>query len=45
MSSRPSPPADPIQLEAMIDVEDRLGRTDPYRQVATLAHLISRRPG
>lgn len=38
------PPQDPAELEAMLTVEDRLGRTDPYRRVATLAHLVSRRP-
>jgi S-adenosylmethionine-dependent methyltransferase len=38
-------PADPADLEAMLDAEERLGRTDPYRQVATLAHLVSIRPG
>jgi SAM-dependent methyltransferase len=38
------PPEDPAEFEAMLAVEDRLGRTDPYRRVATLAHVISRRP-
>jgi S-adenosylmethionine-dependent methyltransferase len=37
-------PADPADLEAMLAAEERLGRTDPYRQVATLAHLVSIRP-
>ncbi|HEY6315265.1 MAG TPA: methyltransferase [Streptosporangiaceae bacterium] len=35
------PPAD---LEDLLDCEERAGRTDPYRQVAALAHLIARRP-
>lgn len=39
------PPDDPAELEAMLAVEDRLGSTDPYRRVATLTHLLSRRPG
>jgi S-adenosylmethionine-dependent methyltransferase len=39
------PPEDPAELEAMLTVEERLGRTDPYRRVATLVHLLSRRPG
>lgn len=39
------PPSDPAELEAMLTAEDRLGSTDPYRRVATLAHLLSRRPG
>jgi S-adenosylmethionine-dependent methyltransferase len=37
-------PSDPAELEAMLDVEERLGRTDPYRRVTTLLHLLSRRP-
>jgi S-adenosylmethionine-dependent methyltransferase len=37
------PPAD---LEALLACEERAGRTDPYRQVAPLLHVISRRaPG
>lgn len=36
------PPAD---LQALLDCEERAGRTDPYRQVAALLHLIARRPG
>jgi S-adenosylmethionine-dependent methyltransferase len=35
------PPAD---LEALLDCEERAGRTDPYRQVAPLLHLIARSP-
>ncbi len=36
----PAPPSDPRQLAALLDVEDRLGATDPYRQLRQLAHLI-----
>jgi S-adenosylmethionine-dependent methyltransferase len=36
------PPAD---LEALLACEERAGRTDPYRRVAALLHLIARRPG
>jgi S-adenosylmethionine-dependent methyltransferase len=36
------PPAD---LQALLECEERAGRTDPYRQVAALLHLIARRPG
>jgi S-adenosylmethionine-dependent methyltransferase len=35
------PPAD---LETLLTCEDRAGRTDPYRRVAALLHLIARRP-
>lgn len=38
----PPPPADPDQLAALLAVEDRLGSTDPYRQLGQLAHLILR---
>jgi S-adenosylmethionine-dependent methyltransferase len=34
----------PPDLEALLDCEERAGRTDPYRQVAALLHLIARRP-
>ena len=37
-------PSDPAELEQLLDVEERLGRTDPYRRVTTLVHLLSRRP-
>lgn len=37
-------PSDPADYAAMLRAEERLGRTDPYRQVATLAHLVSIRP-
>jgi S-adenosylmethionine-dependent methyltransferase len=40
----PPAPADPRQLAALLDVEEHLGATDPYRQLAQLAHLILRRP-
>jgi SAM-dependent methyltransferase len=39
----PEPPRDPRQLAALFDVEERLGCTDPYRQLGQLAHLILRR--
>jgi len=42
----PPPPSDPRLLAALLDVEERLGATDPYRQLGQLAHLILRRtPG
>jgi|SRR5579863_627652 len=37
------PPSDPGELAALLDVEERLGATDPYRQLGQLAHLILRR--
>lgn len=40
----PPAPADPRQLAALLDVEEYLGATDPYRQLAQLAHVIMRRP-
>jgi len=39
-----TPPEAPADLEALLDCEERAGRTDPYRRVAALAHLIARRP-
>ncbi|MGH3120585.1 MAG: hypothetical protein ACRDND_06065 [Streptosporangiaceae bacterium] len=39
----PDPPSDPRQLAALLDVEERLGETDPYRQLGQLAHLILRK--
>ncbi|GGX53309.1 class I SAM-dependent methyltransferase [Streptomyces minutiscleroticus] len=33
------PPADPAALETLLAVEERAGRTDPYRRVAALLHL------
>jgi S-adenosylmethionine-dependent methyltransferase len=38
-------PPDPADLAELLDAEELLGRTDPYRRVATLAHLVSRRDG
>ena len=35
------PPGD---LGALLDCEERAGRTDPYRRVAAMTHLIARRP-
>jgi S-adenosylmethionine-dependent methyltransferase len=35
----------PPDIEALLDCEERAGRTDPYRRVAALLHLIARRPG
>jgi S-adenosylmethionine-dependent methyltransferase len=35
----------PPDLAALLACEERAGRTDPYRQVAALLHLIARRPG
>jgi S-adenosylmethionine-dependent methyltransferase len=40
----PPAPDDPVELAALLDVEEYLGATDPYRQLAQLAHLILRRP-
>jgi 2-polyprenyl-3-methyl-5-hydroxy-6-metoxy-1,4-benzoquinol methylase len=39
----PVPPTDPAELAALLDVEERLGATDPYRQLAQLAHVVLRR--
>lgn len=33
----------PEDVEPLVEVEVRLGDLDPYRQVATLAHLVYRR--
>ena len=33
----------PPDLPVLLDCEERAGRTDPYRQVAALLHLIARR--
>jgi len=35
----------PADIEALLGCEERAGRTDPYRQVAALLHLIARRRG
>lgn len=37
-------PADEAELARMLQIEERLGRTDPYRQLGALFHLIARRP-
>lgn len=39
----PAPPSDPIDLAALLDAEERLGATDPYRELGQLAHLILRK--
>lgn len=39
----PPPPTDPHELATLLDVEERLGATDPYRQLGQLAHLILRK--
>jgi S-adenosylmethionine-dependent methyltransferase len=39
----PPPPSDPNELAALLNVEERLGATDPYRQLGQLAHLIFRK--
>jgi S-adenosylmethionine-dependent methyltransferase len=41
----PAPPSDPRELAALLDTEERLGATDPYRQLGQLAHLILRKAG
>lgn len=41
----PPPPSDPDELAALLEVEDYLASTDPFRQLGQLAHLILRRPG
>jgi S-adenosylmethionine-dependent methyltransferase len=40
----PPPPSKPGELAALLDVEERLGAADPYRQLGQLAHLILRKP-
>jgi S-adenosylmethionine-dependent methyltransferase len=37
--------ASPPDLAALLDCEERAGRTDPYRRVAALLHVIARRAG
>jgi S-adenosylmethionine-dependent methyltransferase len=39
----PPPPSDPQELAALLDAEELLGGTDPFRQLAQLAHLILRK--
>ncbi|GAB3684754.1 class I SAM-dependent methyltransferase [Angustibacter aerolatus] len=41
-SDRPVP-RDPDELAALLAVEERAGRTDPYRRLGTLLHLVGRR--
>ncbi|WP_409485544.1 class I SAM-dependent methyltransferase [Arsenicicoccus dermatophilus] len=36
-------PADPAELEQVIALEERLGRTEPYRRLGSLLHLVGRR--
>lgn len=36
-----APLPEPAELEAILDHEERAGRTDPYRHVASLLHLIA----
>jgi SAM-dependent methyltransferase len=43
--SAPGDAGAPPDLETLLACEERAGRTDPYRQVAALLHLIARRPG
>ncbi|MBS2539630.1 methyltransferase domain-containing protein [Catenulispora sp. NF23] len=35
---------DEATLAALLDAEERAGRTDPYRQVAALLHVVAERP-
>jgi SAM-dependent methyltransferase len=37
-------PQDPDELAALLEAEERVCATDPYRKVATLLHVIGRRP-
>jgi SAM-dependent methyltransferase len=36
---------DEATLEALLNAEERAGRTDPYRHVAALLHVIAERDG
>ncbi|HET8616400.1 MAG TPA: methyltransferase domain-containing protein [Actinomycetales bacterium] len=36
-------PDDPHELAALLDAEERVGRTDPYRRLGTLLHVVGRR--
>lgn len=38
-----APTPHPDELALLLDVEERLGRTDPYRQLGTLLHVVARR--
>jgi len=40
-----APVPDPDTYAALLDAEDRAGRTDPYRRVAALVHLFATRTG
>lgn len=42
-ASAEAPLPDPQQLDALLDAEERAGRTDPYRHVASLLHVIALR--
>ena len=35
----------PPDLDALLACEERAGRTDPYRRVAALLHVLARRTG
>ena len=37
------PPPEGAELAALLEVEQRLGMTDPYRALGTLLHVIARR--
>lgn len=39
-----APAPHPDELALLFDVEERLGRTDPYRRLGTLLHVVARRP-
>lgn len=38
-------PSDPDELALLLQCEERAGRTDPYRAIAALTHLIAREHG
>ena len=38
-------PSDPQELAQLLDAEEQAGRTDPYRAVAALLHLVGTRRG
>lgn len=38
-----TPTPDPEELALLLDVEERLGRTDPYRRLGTLVHVVATR--
>jgi SAM-dependent methyltransferase len=41
----PPPPSDPEELAVLLEVEDYLASTDPFRQLGQLAHLVLRHSG